>query len=168
MDNQRCHAAALAEPLSRNSQRGSPSTPPFPRTPFSPCCLLPALTRKKNSKIMVAGGVNRRIRRVLGDTPHYSPPEAVRCPEIAFGRNPYLRKNAAFRQMLHLRYENTRRFGPLLAGSAKMRLSGRATASRPKTRLRGRNEGAGESVVATQCEARFIVAIIDKNGFAQF
>jgi hypothetical protein len=47
MDNQRCHAAALAEPLSRNSQRGSPSTPPFPRTPFSPCCLLPALTRKK-------------------------------------------------------------------------------------------------------------------------
>ena len=47
MDNQRCHAAALAEPLSRNSQRGSSSPPPFPRTPFSPCCLLPALTRKK-------------------------------------------------------------------------------------------------------------------------
>ena len=49
-----------------------------------------------------------------------------------------------------------------------MRLSGRITASRPETRLRGRNEGAGEGVVATQGEARFIVAIIDKNGFAQF
>ena len=77
--------------------------------------------------------------------------------------------------MLHLRsentrvrYENTRRFGLLLAGSAKMRLSGRTTASRPKTRQRGRNEGAGEGVAATQDEARFIVAIIDKNGFAQF
>ena len=48
-----------------------------------------------------------------------------------------------------------------------MLLSGRTTASRPKTRLRGRNEGAGEGVVATHGEARFIVAIIDKNGFAQ-
>ena len=47
MDNQRRLAAALAELLSRNSQRGSPSPPPFPRTPFSPCYLLPALTRKK-------------------------------------------------------------------------------------------------------------------------
>ena len=47
MDNQRCHAAALAEHLSRNSQRGSPSSPPLPLTPFSPCYLLPALTRKK-------------------------------------------------------------------------------------------------------------------------
>ena len=28
-------------------KRGSPSPPPFPRTPFSPCYLLPALTRKK-------------------------------------------------------------------------------------------------------------------------
>ena len=70
--------------------------------------------------------------------------------------------------MLHLRYENTRRFGPLLAGSAKVRLSGRTTASRPKTRQRGRNEGACEGVVATHGEARFIVAIIDKNGFVQF
>ena len=47
MDNQRCHAAALAEHLSRNSQRGSPSSPPLPLTPVSPGYLLPALTRKK-------------------------------------------------------------------------------------------------------------------------
>ena len=95
-------------------------------------------------------------------------PEAVRCLEIVFVRNPYLCKIAAFRQILQLRSVNTRGFGLLLAGSAKMRLSGRTTASRPETRLRERNEGAGEGAVATQCEARFIVAIIDKNGFAQF
>ena len=70
--------------------------------------------------------------------------------------------------MLQLRSVNTRRFGLLLAGSAKVLLSGRTTASRPKTWQRGRNEGAGEGVVATHGEARFIVAIIDKNGFAQF
>ena len=70
--------------------------------------------------------------------------------------------------MLHLRSVNTRRFGLLLAGSAKVLLSGRTTATRLKTRPRGRNEGAGEGIAATQGEARFIVAIIDKNGFAQF
>ena len=70
MDNQRCHAAALAEPLSRNSQKGSPSTPPFPRTPFSPCCLLPALTRKKEiQKLWLLWGrpVAFNLPRSFGD-----------------------------------------------------------------------------------------------------
>ena len=59
MDNQRCHAAALAEHLSRNSQRGSPSSPPLPLTPFSPCYLLPALTRKK--EIQNLSGMSQRL-----------------------------------------------------------------------------------------------------------
>ena len=47
MDNQRCLAAAFAELLSRNSKRVLLPLLLSPLTPFSPCYLLPALTRKK-------------------------------------------------------------------------------------------------------------------------
>jgi hypothetical protein len=47
MDNQRCFAAAFAELLSRNSKRVLLPLLLPPPTPFSPCYLLPALTRKK-------------------------------------------------------------------------------------------------------------------------
>ncbi len=79
MDNQRCLAAALAELLSRNSQRGSPSPPPFPRTPFfsllsSPC----ADAQKRNSKIMVAMGV---VRAAGKETPMVPEIVYTSCPK---------------------------------------------------------------------------------------
>ena len=63
-----CHSVCGA--FAPKFKKGSPSSPPFPLPPFSPCYLLPALTRKKEiQKLWLLWGTI--------EYKHYTPPAVL-------------------------------------------------------------------------------------------